>query len=314
MRTLFLFEKIHDSAGHSLLRFGAMCLCVLLLGLNSSVAHSAIVNNNHLFNKVAELHAKVEALAKAHKKTLTDIEAPTFSDRLPIHLYAKSIDIYDQLRRLDPELGLAPMSLPNKTLRPRDVMNPLNQINQVLDQLLAKKMVLLAVPESQVPLGKSAADVYQQLWWLTTMLSQLVPPPSASETLVQLKAVSLEIDQIAKALKQEPSAPMSVVVEGKIPRDVLLVLYQDMHLLGRWQRQTNVESMAPGALHSGVLSMADVYDTTRSFLADLHRMKTSMSITTDMKTPEPNSSASVDALYTEAKVIHDQLRSLTDPK
>jgi hypothetical protein len=314
MRTLFLVEKIQEGVGRWFLRLGAMWLCLLLIGLTSSVAHSAIVNNNHLYKKISGLHLKVEALAKAHKKTIQDVEAPTFSDRLPTHLYAKAIDIYDQLRRLDPNMDLPTLTLPNKTLRPRDVIGPLDQINLVLDRLLAEKMVLMIVPESEPVLGKTGSDVYQQLWWLSKLLSQLVPPPTAPETLAQLEVISEEINQITQALKLEvPNASLGKY-SGKIPRDVLLVIYQNLHLLGRWERQLNVETSAPGALRSGVMTMDEVYESTRSFLADVHRMKTALSITTDVKTPELKKEASLDTLYAKAKVIHDQLRALTDAK
>ncbi len=287
-----------------------MCL-IGMMALKVTPASAAIVNNNHLFQMSSTLNQKVLALANAKKITITDIDAPIFSGKLPIHLYAKSLDIYDQTRRLSDDNSLPDKGLPNSILRPTNVLNLLSDINDVMDSALRNAQINPQGFEQERPLGKNANEAFRDLWLLSYRLAALVPPPNAIETLHQLNMIEAQVRLIATQTQLTIPSVSLGEASAKTPRDVMLTLYQDMHLLGRLQRQLGTEAIAPGALRSGELGMADIYDTARTLLADLHRMKTSLSIDNAAKNIPMPKTASLNDLYSRAQLVHDLLLSLT---
>ena len=286
-------------------------LGIWLLVLMASYSHAAIVNNNHIYQLSDTMNQKVVALTKSKGKNHADVELPIFLDKLPIHLYAKSLDVYDQIRRLSESSQLEEKQLPFKTLRPKDVLDLLAEASTVLDQELQAVNIDPSGFEVELPLGKTAADVYQNLWLLTYNLALLVPPPDMGDTLAQIQRIEDEIKIIAKSKSLSFQAPLTKSVSNKNVRDVLLVLYQDMHLLGRLQRKLGTEAIIPGTPRSGELKITDIYDTARNTLADLHRMKTALTIEESAPTGKSMSSATMNDLYTKARSIHDVLLSLS---
>ncbi|OZG72085.1 hypothetical protein BTA51_17100 [Hahella sp. CCB-MM4] len=279
--------------------------------LTASQSYAAIVNNNHLFQLSETMNQKVVALTKAKGKSVSDIDPPIFLDKLPIHLYAKSLDVYDQIKRLNPNSNLEDKELPFKTLRPKDVLDLLTEASDALDKELTNNNIDPATFEVERPLGKTAADAYQNLWLLTNRLAFLVPPPDLADTLQQVRRIEKEIRLIAENKGLKIPSASSVQVQDKTVRDVLLVMYQDMHLLGRLQRILGTEAIIPGSPRTGELQVTDIYDTARTTLADLHRMKTALSITSAAPAAEKPGAASLNDLYSQARVIHDLLLNLS---
>jgi len=310
---MLIHRTNHTNASNFQSRLLLMGIC--LLGMVALVvprsASTAIVNNNHLYQMSDTLNQKVLALARARKVSIKATDAPIFSDKLPIHLYAKSLDIYDQTRRLSSDKSLPDKELPNTVLRPTNVLELLSDVNMAMDGILRNEKLDPQSFERERPMGKNASEAFRDLWLLSYRLAALVPPPDVKDTLHQLDMIEQEVRLIA-AKKQLASPVFELIpVTDKTSRDVMLVLYQDMHLLGRLQRELNTEAMIPGLLRSGKLGMTDIYDAARTILADLHRMKTSLSIDASADKPVTPSSASINALYSRAHLIHDLLLSLT---
>ncbi|WP_020408127.1 hypothetical protein [Hahella ganghwensis] len=280
--------------------------------LTTSQCYAAIVNNNHLYQLSEAMNQKVQELTKAKGKSVTDFEPPVFLDKLPIHLYAKSLDVYDQIKRLNPSSSLEDKELPFKTLRPKDVMELLAEASDALDKELVANNIDPAAFEVERPLGKSGADAYQNLWLLTNRLAILVPPPNIADTLHQIRRIEQEIRLIATSKGLNVPSASSIQASNKTVRDVLLVMYQDMHLLGRLQRILGTEAIIPGSPRTGELQVTDIYDTARTTLADLHRMKTALLINSSAPSANKSGSASLDDLYAQARVIHDLLLKLTN--
>ncbi len=310
---ILALPSIIDTAGHlrSVLR-SELLLQSLVLMLITPCSLAAIVNNNHVYQLSDTMNQKVVALTKSKGKSLPEVDLPIFLDKLPIHLYAKSLDVYDQIKRLNASSQLEEKQLPFKTLRPKDVFDLLEEASTALDKELLAAGLDPAGYEVELPLGKSSADAYQNLWLLTYHLALLVPPPDMADTLAQIQRIEDEIKIVAKnkSLNFQPSASKSA--QDKKVRDVILVMYQDMHLLGRLQRKLGTEAIIPGTPRSGELKITDIYDTARTTLADIHRMKIVMNIEESAPVNTSVSSASMNDLYAKSRSIHDLLLHLSD--
>ncbi|WP_369601620.1 hypothetical protein AAIA72_01130 [Hahella sp. SMD15-11] len=265
---------------------GAVLLLWLLAQAFSATA--AIRNNNHVFALTRQCDAGLEAMAGILNKPLPDPPAPVFQNTLPIHLYARTLDFYDQVRQLQTARGATPLppeSLPEGTVAPRHVHALLEKACRgVFDLLVAAGSQIPEEPD--LPLGKTVDDNYTQLWRLTQRMAALVPPPNAKDVARELDRVSAALDALAKARSlHEASGTIPAADNTPSERTLLLISYQILHLTGRLQRQLDVEPIRPGSLKTGPVTLSDLYDVARMLSADLHRTFQSLNLAS---LPSPN--------------------------
>ncbi|MBU6952395.1 hypothetical protein [Hahella sp. HN01] len=287
-------------------------LCLLAAWAFSGHVGAAIINNNNVFQISEQMQIKAQRLIAAQNKSADESDAPVFQDKLPNQVYAKALDAYAQIRQLMTLNNLPPIEdkqLPFQIFRPKDVYDLLEQADQGLNAILEAKSISTEA-EFERPLGKSGADVYQSLWKLTNVLSVLAPPPDIGDTQKQFKLIEDELKLLARAQNLKFTEPQKNQYSDKSVRDVMLALYQDYHLLGRLQRNLEVEPTSPEAIPSGALTVLDAYDGARSVLAEIHRMKAGLNIEQRSPAPSGEANASLNSLYAQAKKIHDLLISL----
>lgn len=286
----------------------------LLFGLCLCRSLSAdIRDNNHIY-EVAELGIiKVELLAQTSGIALGKLSLPAFENKQPVDLYQQALEALGLLRRLqqnsrvDVLVDLEPLQQP---VSYDDSYDLLEYINEGLDDLLKQQNLERPLgPESLY--GKSADHNYGRLWYLNQLLVELNSPPDSRSVQTQLAYIKISLESIAKLKLLNSAGAVTRQYEQKSYRDVMLVAYQNWHLLGRLQRALNVEPVAPGTMGSGAKQLIDIFELTRSTIGDLYRTRIHLGL------PEPGSVAaetedsSVDDIYLSMREIHALLIAMT---
>ena len=286
------------------------CLAILVI---THPVYGAFRNNNHVY-QLAELSVvKAELLAKQTNASIAEVDIPVFQNQLPIHLYAKAIDVHNQLRQLQRQYGINQMpeqSLPDKPVRTANVYELLERVSAGLDTLLKHKGLGLP-PEPEPKRGKSTEDNYTELWYLTRILSAMVPPPDTKSIQTQLNIVKSSLASIASKQSLRKADVLTVAKIAREPRAIMLVAYQNMHLLGRLQRRLELEPIHPGTLGTGDLRLSDIYDITRYTIADLHRTRITLGLSRLEADGVVTTETSINDLYQSLREIHDQLIAMT---
>ncbi|RMF13012.1 MAG: hypothetical protein D6758_14005 [Gammaproteobacteria bacterium] len=278
-----------------------------------TVSQAAIRNNNHVFALSTQCEAGLEAVAGALGKPLPNPDTPVFQNRLPIHLYAKTLDFHDQVRQLQQANGVPPLpaeGLPEGTVRPRNVYRLLEAACEGL-YAIGKARGLQPPPEPESALGKTTDDNYARLWRLTQRMAALVPPPQASDVARELARAEKALDNLASS--QSLTTTEDITAPGTpstSPRAMLLVGYQVLHLTGRLQRQLNVEAIRPGSVKTGQVTLQDLYDLARILNADLHRTLQALRQPGITAAPAPES-ADIETLARRWAQLRDRLLALT---
>jgi hypothetical protein len=275
--------------------------------------YGAFRNNNHVFQLAESSVIKAELLAKQANASIAEVDIPVFQNQLPIHLYVKAIDVHNQLRQLQRQYGISEMpeqSLPEKPLRTASVYELLERVKGGLNTLLKLKGLDLP-PEPEPKRGKSTEDNYAELWYLTRILSSLVPPPDTKSIQTQLNIVMSSLAIIARQQSLNKADILTVAKIARKPRAIMLLAYQNMHLLGRLQRRLEVEPIHPGTLGTGDLRLSDIYDITRYIIADLHRTRITLGLSKLEAGNAVTSETSINDLYQSFRDIHDQLIVMT---
>jgi hypothetical protein len=286
------------------------CLSILVL---ADPVYGAFRNNNHVFQVAESSVMKAELLAKQANASIAEVDIPVFQNQLPIHIFAKAIDVHNQLRQLQRQYGINEMpeqSLPDKPVRTGNVYELLERVSSGLDALLKHKGLELP-PEPEPKQGRSTEDNYAKLWYLTRILSAMVSPPDTKSIQTQLNIVKSSLTNIAKQQSLNKARVVTVANIARTPRDIMLVAYQNMHLLGRLQRRLELEPLQPGTLGTGDLVLSDVYDITRYTIADLQRTQITLGLSNPDADTAVTSETSINDLYQSVRDIHDQLIVMT---
>ena len=287
-----------------------VCLTILVT-LNP--VYGAFRNNNHVFQLAESNAIKAELLASQANGSLAEVNIPVFQNQLPIHLFAKAIDVHNQVRQLQQKNGINQMpeqSLPENSVRTANVYSLLELVSGGLDTLLKHKgLAIPPIPEPER--GKSTEDNYAKLWYISRVLSTMVPPPDSKSIQTQLNIIKSSLASIAEHKSLNKADVSTVVNLERSPRAVILVAYQNLHLLGRLQRRLEVEPIQAGALGTGELVLSDVYDLTRYTIADLHRTLISLGLPKSKAGTAVNSETGLNDLYQSLRDIHDQLIVMT---
>lgn len=252
--------------------------------------HAAIVNPNHLYQETERLQQRL-ALLRQKAGLPAEIPQPGIQDnKLPIHLYIKAGEVHDYAAALQQARGLtpsAPLPLPDASVRPNMVMDPLQQIEQQLDSLLTASQIPLPSDEPEMPLGKSTNDVYRALWQLANGFDGLVPAAGNAQIIAALTQVQSGLAPLAKQLGKTLPTPSAEAASDKTPLDNNLVAYQCLHLMGRLLRQLNIEPTAPSHFPVGSINHQQVYDSALNLLAEVQKARASLGITDALPAAAP---------------------------
>lgn len=288
-------------------------LVVLLAICSNAQAKTEIRDNNHIY-EVAELGIiKLELLAQTSGIALGKLVVPEFKNKRSTDLYQQALAALGLLRQLQQKSSVTALAGVKPLARPviyDDSFDMLEYINRGLDVLLEQQNLERPLgPESLV--GKSANDNYGQLWYLNELLVELNSPPDSRSVQTQLAFIKISLNNIARHKSLNLAEPITPKIEQKSHRDVMLVAYQNLHLLSRLQRVLNVKPVIPGAMATGTRQLIDIFEVTRTTIGYLHRTRTRLGLPSPGSVAAETEESSVDDIYTRMREIHAQLVAMT---
>ncbi len=288
-------------------------VAVLLVICSNTQAQTEIRDNNHIY-EVAELGIiKLELLAQTSGIALGKLTVPEFKNKRSTDLYQQALAVFGLLRQLQQKSSVAVLAGVKPLARPviyDDSFDLLDYINQGLDVLLEQQNLERPLgPESLV--GKSANDNYGQLWYLKQLLVELNSPPDSRSVQTQLAFIKISLDSIARHRSLNLADPLTQQFEQKSYRDVMLVAYQNLHLLGRLQRVLNVKPVIPGIMKTGAKQLIDIFELTRSTIGDLYRTRINLGLPDPGSVAAETEDSSVEDIYMRMREIHAQLVAMT---
>lgn len=288
-------------------------LAVLLAVCLNAWAQTSFRDNNHIY-EVAELGIiKLELLAQTSGIALGKLQVPEFDNKLSEDLYQQTRSALDLLRQLQKKSSVAVLAEVEPLAGPviyDDSFDLLEYINLGLDVLLEQQNLERPLgPESLY--GKSANDNYGQLWYLNQLLVELNSPPDSRSVQTQLAFIKISLDNIAKHKSLKLAGPVTQEFQNKSYRDVMLVAFQNLHLLSRLQRGLNVEPVIPEAMPTGAKELIDIFELTRSTIGDLYRTRINLGLPDPGSVAAETEDSSVDDIYQSMRDIHAQLIAMT---
>jgi len=270
-------------------------------------------DNNHIY-EVAELGIiKVELLAQTSGIALGKLAVPDFENKQASDLYQRTLETHQLLRKLQEksQVVVLPEIAPLASQAGNDeTYDLLESINEGLDVLLLQQDLERPLgPESLY--GKSANDNYNRLWYLNRLLVALNSPPDSRSVQTQLAFIKKSLQSLARQKSLKLAELSTQQYRQKSFRDVMLVAHQNLHLLGRLQRQLKVRPINPDTLGTAEQALIDVFELTRSTIGHLYRTRVSLELPDPGSVNAATENSSVEDIYASMQEIHAELIAMT---
>ena len=254
----------------------------LLIGLSLIVVCNntqATTSSNDVYRKTLILERQIDRLRESIENTL-EVELPNpQKNRLPVHVFAKSMEVREKISALQKRYNiepLAPAVIPSADITPADVLSAVTSLIDGMSLVLQANQ--LETPSGRAMItGMTPNKVYEKLGLISNALTTIVGPVKPSAVYSKANHAVVGIKKIAQIYGvEEPTH--SQVQKDAMPKDVNIAAFRNLYSLGKIQRELGIHTNQVAAFPIGIVSPANVYDTTNIILAELSRIRANLSI------------------------------------
>ncbi len=252
-----------------------------LITFISSVATSSLAGTSpsDVYQIATLLEMQVTGLKDARGVAKSVKIPPVQSDKLPIHVYAKALEVREKINRLQIKAGvptIGPGAMATKRFTPEDVFESVAQLNQAMDEILVKEGISVLNNAPNV-IGKTPSSVYEKLWQVSFLLDTLVGGIKPHQVFNKTLKAREELQLIANALNY--SATLSEPEpRSATPNDVTIEGFRNMYRLAKLERALNMKAVRVSNFPAGKITPSEAYDATNNMLAELTRIKVALNI------------------------------------
>ena len=237
---------------------------------------------SHVYQNTKRILAEINLIRKHSDITDTPRDPGRQIKKLPIHVFSKAVELMGKIGRRQRSIGMAPMSA---ALLPFEHIDP-GMVNAQADRILAdlKKLKRAAnisekIAQQTFEPGKTPSDVYGLMWQASYAFDGIVGQISPGEVFHNARLMMLELEIITSSVGVEGSQAVQERSTDKTPENVLTENFVSMYKIARIQRFLAMEPFYVPPLPGGSITPSNVYDTTVTILAELHRCKIKLGLT-----------------------------------
>ncbi|MGV6858874.1 MAG: hypothetical protein ACWA5X_07865, partial [bacterium] len=260
-----------------------------LMGINiphypGPVPHSIQERIDKVYYYSQQVVHKVEALRKAMGVTGTVRTPPNQSHKTGMHLYGKTIEVMQKIRRTQSRVrnqentSLHPVAVPSLSpiiLTEGLMLDLTYHIDLAVDELLnvygAEAVTYTVEQETE----KSISDIYMNMWQLSYLFDDMADELDPDNVYSYTQSVRKDLQIFAQAADLKLTPADITPAEGKEPVDVNLVAFKNLHKIAWIEQEMGLPSVIVPNFPSGEISPSEVFDTVNTIATELQRLKNS---------------------------------------
>jgi hypothetical protein len=239
------------------------------------------ITPSHVYQKVENIILEIDILRETIGVEGIPTEPEPQSDKTPIHVYSKGLEVLEKVARVQRKLGMVPVEvgeIPLKQIKPADVFQ---LVEVILTELRSIKKQLLITEKSEpteLVGGKTPSQVYEELWVASYMLDGLIEPIQPNEVYRNIQYLDDELRLIAAKLNATLDLDPPKIKGRKrlknIGQQALLALYKISSL----ERRLGMEAASIPDMTLARITSSDIYDITNVLMAELVHIKVHLKI------------------------------------
>lgn len=270
------------------------------------------VTPSHVYQASETLINEINALRQALGVRDYPPNPELQSDRSPIHVYAKSLEVLLKLIWIEQKYSISPSPLgqiPVKAVVPEDVLNNVNMLLEEVRRIKQALDIQTPVRTAKLETNKTPSDVYDKISLASTLLDGIVGRSlSFNDVYRNIQYVNDEMQLIANHLdiKLRTQTP-NIKQRRRMAKDIAEQVYLAVHRMIDLQESLKMNASVVPNLTMVRITPSEVYDATTALMAELIRIKH------HLKIEEPHRARTLpfgkhpDDVYANMKLINRNL-------
>lgn len=259
----------------------------LILGMSLAAlpAHGQKKTPSHVYQNTERLLREIVLLREAKSVTGAIREPGVQYNKLPLHVYAKGMEVREKISTLRQVSGLAALEterIPIRKITPGDVFSMVERLITELRPVKGNLGAGQKIAEPRFLDKKTPSDVYQNLWKASNAMDGLIPALTPGHVYRNALYIQADLKMIARALGQSlPEVKGDGATGRKItPKDVLVESFKNLYRVARLERKVGVPPFSPPGFPVGKITPSDPFDASSMLLAELVRVKLKLKVLT----------------------------------
>jgi len=276
---------------------------------------AAAVTPSDVYRKVSMINAEIQ-LIRNELGVKKEIREPVLQiHKMPVHVYIKSIELFNKISKLQKKHGIAssaPPEVPIQTITPENVISVINRIYDEVVRIKKHLGINQSIKNIALYSGRTPSNVYENIWQASYLIDGMIKAINPTEVFENTLRVQSELNLIANHLKVELPNVLGEPQSGKTPKQVHLQGYINLHKFSLLEEQLKMEVSRVPAYPKTKISPSDVYDTTNLMLAEINRIKAHLGIKQSTKSEKVSARKRPSHVLAQMNLINDQVTFLTD--
>jgi hypothetical protein len=294
-------------------------ILILIISVFSSCVACKNVSANtvtpsHVFHVALELESELALLHKA-SYSMPVASRVKVAERQPRHVYQKAREVFIKVQQLRFLHGLSHQDIPNvptEEVTPKDVKNIVSKILFEVRAIKQRVGVNWKIEDATQPQGKSPTDVYMQMTFVSSLISQLDIPNVLPNEVYQ---VALSMIDTLRSIHSKKNTGQDYTIKhvskNKKPLDVYKVVERLFPLLNKLCESSKEYCIKGGSIQplkvNKNIAPADVITILNDLFADVASIKVAIGdkSPTAIAAPQTGKTPSnvFDAMITAEKMI-----------
>lgn len=248
---------------------------------------SANPTPNDVYQQVDDMYNQMMVLREHEKIDVAPKHPSLQTNKRPIHVYAKAIELNEKIIRLQTKYGITsatPKTIPVRAITPLEAFNLVKELNQEVSKVTQANG--LKHTPAPVATNKTPSNSYEKLMAVSMAMDGIIEPIDPNQVFRNSQIIDGEIDLIAKAMNIEFVDRKVPLDETATPFDSTIEGFMNLYRLAKLERKLGIPAVRVADFPIEKITPTQVYDMTNNILAELVRIKVKLGITEPAPSPE----------------------------
>ncbi|MCP4702897.1 MAG: hypothetical protein GY862_39455 [Gammaproteobacteria bacterium] len=254
---------------------------VLILPLTAQAVEWGGTTPSHAYQCTEDLISEIDILREGIGLTDIPIDPEPQTNKTPIHVYGKALEVMEKISRSERKLGMAPVrvgQIPLKELTPKDVLQLCNTLLLELEKMKGQLAIDDKIEKAEFVGAKTPANVYENFWRASYMLDGLTGPITSNYVFRNIKYLQDELELIATKLGVTLALEAPKAKGRKRPKEVAQQGFLALFKVTNMENRLGMETAGVPDITLVRITPSDVYDITNVLMAELVRVKVFLKI------------------------------------
>ncbi|MCF6765798.1 hypothetical protein L3V82_08430 [Thiotrichales bacterium 19S3-7] len=235
-----------------------------------------VITPSNVLAQVNTINAELELIRQAMGKPMIDNPPYQVKNASPREVYFEAQALFDKANRLTYEItGVyvhTPMISYQKNLKPKDVLNVVNQALSCINLISQALSIDTSAIEKQTNESATPTDVFNRIIFVNAMLDHLLYQKTSPADVYEQVTLSLEyVNELLSHFDTTTKVTKPEFIANKTPKDVFFELVNCLKIIKELAISANIQMLSVNdqLVAQSNITPNDVYNISKVILAEI---------------------------------------------